>query len=373
MERLRKTFTHIVLFSTVLAMAFTMVNCQQPAGKDKTADKKAATPASTDTNYKVQTGTIVRGDASQKPAGTAPATGTGKLDHPVELNRDYGKAKNTPQAQMLNNFAQNSIDKLGPTVKSATTPEQKKARELFLSGSKKSAEGDQQGAIEDFTQSINLYKTAIVYMKRGFAEMALEDYISAVNDMNESIKLNPKFERAYFGRGVARFEQQDFKAAEEDIRYFIEKDKTLAMAYNYLAGCRFMQQDYKEALENYEMVAKLDPKYPDVYTNRGMMKHYTKDLKGAIEDYNKALEIDPDNTTAFNNRGAAKLNMGDSKAALVDFDKAISLKKDYADAYDNRGKAKINLGDKTGGCADFQKAYSLGLEASRELIIKYCK
>jgi tetratricopeptide (TPR) repeat protein len=379
MERLRKTFTCLFLFSALSGVALIMVSCnqqtnkQQPASTTATqADKNNANPA----QQNMTPSPVTAGQENQNPnvAGSPQNVSQGKkLDHPVVLNRDYKKDPNSKNEKMLNAFARNSVENLGPISKTASNPDQVKAREFFLSGQKKSTDGDQEGAIADFTQSLNLYKMPVAYLKRGFAELVLQDYTSALNDMNESIKMNPAFDKAYFGRGVCKFEQQDFQGAEEDMKKYVEKDKTTAMAYNYLAGCRFMQKDYKGALENYELVAKLDPKYPDVYTNRGMMKHYLNDLKGAVEDYNKALAADPDNSTAYNNRGGAKLNQGDAKGALADFNKAISLKKDYADAYDNRGKAKITLGDKAGACEDWQKASSLGLETSKDLIEKYCK
>jgi tetratricopeptide (TPR) repeat protein len=372
MEKLRKTFTCLILFSAMLGIAPILVSCQQSANKQKQATNAGTQTSQPDPNRTVQNGTSSPSGLNQVPQKPSGATPEKKSDHPVVLGHDLKNDPNNQNSKMLNAFAKNSVENLGPTPKSITDPDQKKAQELYLSGSKKSNDGDQRGAIEDFTQSLNLYKMPVAYLKRGFAELVSEDYNSALNDMNESIKMNPALFRAYFGRAVCRFEMKDFKTAEEDLKVYIEKDKTTPMAYNYLAGCRFMQQDFKGALENYEMVAKLDPKFPDIYTNRGMMKHYLKDLKGAVEDYDKALAIDPNNATAYNNRGGAKLNQQDFKGALEDFDKAISLNHDYADAYDNRGKAKINLGDQPGACDDWHKAYNLGLEASRELILKYC-
>jgi len=376
MGKLRKTFTCLMLISAVSGIATMMVSCNQTATNQKQATNGVAQISQADTHRTVQNGAPATAAAGQEPSGTAasPQAGSGKkLDHPVVLDRNFRNNPQNQNSKALDAFANKPIENLGPVNRVIMDPDQKKAQEFYVSGSKKAMDGDNQGAIEDFTRSLGIYKMPGAYLKRGFAEMISEDYISAINDMNEAIKMNPKLIRAYFGRGVCRFEQQDFKSAEEDINKFIETDKTTAVAYNYLGGCRFMQKDFKGALENYEMVVKLDPKYPDIYTNLGMMKHYMKDLKGAVEAYNKALEIDPNNSTAYNNRGGAKLNQGDSKGALEDFNKAISLKQDYADAYDNRGKAKINLGDKTGACEDFHKAVSLGLEATKVLIDKYCR
>lgn len=373
MERLRKTFTCLFLLSAVFVFTHLMVSCRQSADNQKQATGAVSQTSRNDTSHAVKNGAPAPAALNAEPQNPSGAPQRKLLDHPVVLGRNFKNNPNNPNARMLNDFANNPAENLGPVQKVFMDPDQKKARELYASGTTKSNDNNLDGAIADFTESLGLYKMPLAYLRRGYAELLKEDYKSALSDMNETIKMNPNLEKAYFGRGVCHFEQQDFKAAEEDMKKFIEKDKTTPMAYNYLAGCRFMQQDYKGALENYDIVAKLDPKFQDIYTNRGMMKHYMNDLNGAVADYDKALTIDPRNATAYNNRGGAKLTQGDFKNALEDFNKAISFKTDYADAYDNRGKARFNLGDKTGACEDWQKAYGLGFEAAKEHIDKYCK
>jgi len=345
MKKMRTTFTCLIHFLSLSGIALLLVSCQQPANK-------------------------------QKPSGSAvthEAVPEKKSDHPVVSDSNTRNVTNTQNTRMINVLDQKPDGTPGPFSPVNMNPDQKKAREFVISGSKKAKDGDQIGAIEDFTQSLNLFKNPMTYLKRGSSELLKQDYRSALNDMNEALKMNPNLNKAYLGRGICRYELKDFKTAEEDFKAYTDKDKNTPMAYNYIAGCRFMQNDFKGALENYEMVAKLDSSYPDVYTNRGMMKHYLKDLKGAVEDYNKALSVNPENVTAYNNRGGARLIQGDPRGALEDFNKAIALKDDYADAYVNRGKAKFKLDDKTGACEDWRKAYSLGVEDAGELIYENCK
>jgi tetratricopeptide (TPR) repeat protein len=118
---------------------------------------------------------------------------------------------------------------------------------------------------------------------------------------------------------------------------------------------------------------RVDSTYPDIYSNRGMMRHYLRDYKGAVQDYDKALRQNPNNTAAMNNRAAAKMSLNDYQGALEDLNKAIKINPNYADAYDNRGRVKQKLGDLQGACGDWHTAYGLGLQTSRDLIIKFCK
>jgi tetratricopeptide (TPR) repeat protein len=283
--------------------------------------------------------------------------------------KDPNKMNDNPQKQ----FSKEQFSGIPFQAKKTTDPNELKAREYFITGSRKSQEGDYKGAIEDFSKSIDLYKNGNTYMKRGLTYFSIDNYPLALEDLNESVKLLPSNAKAYYIRGVCQYEMRDFRNADADLLKSLELDSTNSGAFNYIAAIKFTEEDYLGALENYSKVIKLDSTNPQAYTNRGMIRHYLKDYKGAEEDYDKAIKWDPTNATAYNNRGAAKLTLQDYPAALLDFDTALELKEDYADAYGNRGRARFNSGDKTGACEDWQKAYSLGLGSAMDLIMKYCK
>jgi tetratricopeptide (TPR) repeat protein len=297
-----------------------------------------------------------------------PAAGQQKV---VRLNPV--KADTTdPNKKALNKFSKEKMFNANPTAK-PLTPEEVRAVNFFNEGSKKGKTGDYEGAVQEFTKSLDLVKNVNTYAKRGYAYLMLSNYGAAINDETEALKIQVSYLYAYFIRGAARYETGDYVGAKQDLEIFVNEDRSNAIAFNYLAAITFMNQDFKAALENYNEVYRIDPKYADINTNRGMMRHYNQDYKGAIQDYDEALKINPNNSTAYNNRGAAKMMLKEFEAAMADFDKAISINDKYADAYDNRGRVKNALGDTEGACADWQTAYANGLAASRELILKYCK
>ena len=212
---------------------------------------------------------------------------------------------NDPNKKALNKFSKEKMFNVN-TPPQPMNPDEVRAMSFFTEGSKKGKAGDYEGAVQDFTKSIDISKNPNTYVKRGYAYLMLTNYGAAINDETEALKLQASYTRAYFIRGLCRFETGDYKGAKQDLDIFLDQDRSNAIAFNYMAAITFMNQDYKGALENYNEVVKLDPKYPDIYTNRGMMRHYNQDFKGAIQDYNEALKLDPGNATAFNNRGAAK-------------------------------------------------------------------
>lgn len=69
-------------------------------------------------------------------------------------------------------------------------------------------------------------RTAIHY-NRGTAKAALEDYDGAIEDYDMSIKLNPKYAKAYYNRGKAKQALDQHEAAEADFAKAKELDPKL--------------------------------------------------------------------------------------------------------------------------------------------------
>lgn len=58
--------------------------------------------------------------------------------------------------------------------------------------------------------------TAVQYYDRGTKASADKDYESAVRDLTEAIRMNPKYGEAYGNRGAARFNLHDYQGALSD-------------------------------------------------------------------------------------------------------------------------------------------------------------
>jgi tetratricopeptide (TPR) repeat protein len=287
--------------------------------------------------------------------------------HPVK--RDSADS----QKKRMQNYYSDTLFKYVPGVGNPKDTNELKAQKLFVQGTKLAQSGDYEGAIETFSRSLAIDEYTGTYMKRGYAYLLKDNLPLAIQDFTDALRLMPANKLALLGRGIARFQLNDYSGAQTDLKAYIDLDSKNAMAYNYMAAACFMRQDYNGALVNYDEVVKLDSTYPDIYTNRGMMRHYLRDFNGAVQDYDKAIALKPGNASSYNNRAAANMMLGDFESALADLNKAIELNPMYADAYDNRGRVKQRLGNLDGACQDWQKAFSLGLQTSRDLIIKNCK
>jgi tetratricopeptide (TPR) repeat protein len=277
------------------------------------------------------------------------------------------------QKKRMQNYYSDTLFKFTPATRTPTGPNEIEAQKLYNDATKKAKAGDYDAAIEEFSRSNALSENTNTYMRRGYAYLLKDNNPMAIQDFTDALRMLPTNKLALLGRGVARYQLSDYSGAQTDLSAYLEVDKKNAMAYNYMAAVCFMKQDFNGALANYSEVVRLDSTYPDIYTNRGMMRHYLRDFKGAIQDYDKAIQAKPGASSSYNNRAAAYMMLSDFEAALADLNKAIELNPMYADAYDNRGRVKQKLNNLDGACQDWQKAWSLGLQSSRDLIIKYCK
>ncbi|MGD0022699.1 MAG: tetratricopeptide repeat protein [Smithellaceae bacterium] len=165
-------------------------------------------------------------------------------------------------------------------------------------------------------------KAAALYVEGKFT-----DPKKALEYLNNAIKLQPDYARAYNGRGLA---------------------------YDDLG-------EHQRALEDYNESIRLKPDEARAYFSRGI--HYAKagQYQRAIEDYNKVIRLKPDEADAYFNRGVVNYSLSQYQRAIEDYNKAIRLKPKNGKAYNNRGNAYLIQGNKNLGCRDAQKACALGV------------
>ena len=90
------------------------------------------------------------------------------------------------------------------------------------------------------------------YFSRGTAKMlAFKDYLGAVEDFTEVIKLSPNKEFAYYERGFAKFLLLNYEGAIEDFSKAIEINNDYALAYEYRGYVYEKLEDFESAAEDF--------------------------------------------------------------------------------------------------------------------------
>jgi len=233
---------------------------------------------------------------------------------------------------------------------------------------------DYQGAIDDYTQAIRIAPNyALAYYNRGNAKYKLQDYQGAVDDYTEAININPNYSVAYNDRGFVKYKLKDYQGAIDDYTQAIRIAPNYALAYYNRGNAKYELQDYQGAINDYTQAINISPNYNAAYYKRGNAKYKLQDYQGAVDDYTQAIRIAPNYALAYYNRGNAKYELQDYQGAINDYTQAIRINPNDADAYCKRGLAKIDSNDRSGGCADLSRAINLGSKLASRNYQKYCR
>ncbi len=267
-----------------------------------------------------------------------------------------------------------------PTVATNSATINSTAEKYLGQGLKKYLQGENQGAIADFTEAIRLnpnYSRA--YNGIGIAKSALGDNQGALNDLNQAIQINQNWgvlsdtfvglPTAYYNRGNAKYDLGDRQGAIADYNEAIRIKTDYAEAYGSRGLAKSALGDKQSAITDYNEAIRLKPDFANAYNNRGAAKYDLGDKQGTIADYNEAIRLKADYALAYYDRGLAKYDLGDKQDAITDYSHAIRINQNWGNfnasyfglptAYYNRGNAKYDLGDKQGAIADYNEAIRL--------------
>jgi tetratricopeptide (TPR) repeat protein len=183
-------------------------------------------------------------------------------------------------------------------------------------------DGNFNEALDAYNISIELNpKLDLAINNRGILKIIRKDYMGALKDMDESIRLK----------------LENFNASKNSMSDSIITSGAIANrgnAYLYLKNYSKAQQDYDKAISIY----KKDPVY---FANRSLTKIVFNDFTGAEKDIEACLKLDAANPVALYNKGIILLKSNDSVGAKAAFKQAMELSQGIVDFYKEIGMGKF--------------------------------
>lgn len=180
-----------------------------------------------------------------------------------------------------------------------------KFKNLYENAEKEYFEGNNLFALQFLNNALSLGCTfpkrdiAEAYQLRGWIKYCLEDFEKGIDDINESIYLNPKDDKSFYFIGL------------------IES----------------INSNHKDALNNFDIAIKLKPKISEYFYRRGESNYNLGHYEEAIKDFDKAIELNPQESDYFNMRGNSYVYSKRYEEAKKDFDKAIELNPQESDHF----------------------------------------
>ena len=139
--------------------------------------------------------------------------------------------------------------------------------------------------------------TALVHRSNIYA--AMEDTVSALNDLAQAIKINPSDRKLYSIRGQIYYEQKKYLLSDAEYRRMNELDPGDIMGYMGIGRNANAEQRWDDAIAQFDYVIKIAPEYSSGYSFRAESYIAQKKWNEAVTDIVKALDIDGDDKAFY--------------------------------------------------------------------------
>lgn len=190
------------------------------------------------------------------------------------------------------------------------------------------AKKDTVAAKADIDHALEIDKNAVngYIMRADIAINSAKDYEQALADMDQAIRLQPKYAGFFINRAFLRHELDDYYGAMSDYDYALQLDPLNTMAMFNRAMLRAEVHDYNRAIDDLDCVERLRGADFRILYNRAIIRKEVGQYKEAIADIDRVIEAYPELAAGYFLRYDIRRDMGDPKAQ-ADYDKSLALAK----------------------------------------------
>ncbi len=211
--------------------------------------------------------------------------------------------------------------------------------------------GYQAEGRHDYTSAISFYTaalkagpeariTAAIYNMRGQVYLWNRDLERALQDANESIRLEPTLVDGYEIRGLVYRRKGECDRAIDQYNSAIRLKPDSVQLYVDRGVAYSDKGEEQRAISDYNEAIRRNPNQTDAYVDRGVSYDALKQFDKALADYNKVIRLDPaggKDATTYLNRATLFQEMGDFDRAIRDCNEYIHRRPRDPMAYSNRG------------------------------------
>lgn len=155
-----------------------------------------------------------------------------------------------------------------------------------------------------------------------------QDLDGALNDLEEAVKADPKFEQGWFTLGSVELSRNRIPEGMENIHKALALIPANPQPYKLLASRLMGMRHNDEALEIWLALAKQHPDDADVQANAGSMLLNEGKNREAAEHLELAVKADPTKPALEAQLGSAYLRLNDVDKAMSCFRQSMAIKKD---------------------------------------------
>lgn len=202
------------------------------------------------------------------------------------------------------------------------------------------------------------------YLGRARLRLEQADTVAASSDIDKALELNRNSLNAYVMRAdIAINSNGDYSSALADMNEAVKLQPRLAGLYINRAFLRYHLDDYFGAMADYDYAIELEPLNVTALFNRGLLLAEVSANDRALNDFSKVLSLNPDDYRALYNRAVIYGKKGEYAAATGDINRVIEAFPDFPGAFYLRGEFARQSGNLHAAKRDFDKAMALAKAA----------
>ncbi len=178
------------------------------------------------------------------------------------------------------------------------------------------------------------------------------DVEEALRLLQEAVRLDPKFYKAWVNMGLAWERKGNLLEAQRCYEQALRVQPSwFPLAHYNLAGIHLRRGDLTKALTECEAALQADPTFARAHLRKGTVLAQLNRLTEAVLAFEQAIALEPELAMAHNNLGLAYQALGRFAEARAAFQRAIDLDTDdlaVAYAHNNLGNLLRQQGDYEG-------------------------
>lgn len=220
----------------------------------------------------------------------------------------------------------------------------------------------------DINQAIRLKpRFAEAYAYRADIFRNKKDFQQAIHEAHKSIRLKSVNPFACFALGRTFNDMGNYQAAVGAFNSAVTYEPKNG-EYIYFRGHALRRMgDYQAALKDIERTLELLPNDPKVHFERGLIKLKLKDYATAWKDFDTAFRLEPREYAALINRGCVYSLLNDLENAKADFEQALAIKEN-GHSYANLGDIHLMSDESGEAITDFEKSRELSPDLKEAVV-----
>lgn len=159
---------------------------------------------------------------------------------------------------------------------------------------------DIQSIIHDFDKTISSHHGEItIYSLRASAKVCAEDFIGAIYEYDNLIRILPTCDVFYEKRGYSKYKLHDYEGAVYDSFYAIKCDPYEIASYRTRGLANYNLNNYNEAIKDLLFLISKHQNDFEILETLGKCFYYLEKYSAAIKYFTKALNITSDAPELF--------------------------------------------------------------------------